>query len=82
MIKSNFQITTNEDSAIITHYFQNANTKYALPFEEDAIKILYGDDVVKTNVVEEPFVQYNLFPELLTVPFPAPENPKFTCFRR
>lgn len=78
MVKRNFQITTNNDSAIITHYFQNANTKYALPFEEDAIKILYGDDVVKTNVVEEPFVQYNLFPELLTVPFPAPENPKFT----
>lgn len=78
MIKSNFQITTNEDSAIITHYLQNANTKYALPFEEDALKILYGDDVVKQNVVEEPNVQYNLFPELLTVPFPAPENPKFT----
>lgn len=72
------QITTNNDSAIITHYLQNANTKYALPFEEDALKILYGDDVVKQNVVEEPNVQYNLFPELLTVPFPAPENPKFT----
>jgi DNA (cytosine-5)-methyltransferase 1 len=78
MIKRNFQITTNNDSAIITHYLQNANTKYALPFEEDALKILYGDDVVKQNVVEEPNVQYNLFPELLTVPFPAPENPKFT----
>lgn len=78
MVKRNFQITTNNDSAIITHYLQNANTKYALPFEEDALRILYSDIVVKQNVVEEPNVQYNLFPELLTVPFPAPENPKFT----
>lgn len=79
MIERNkFTISTDDNSAIITHYLQNVNTKYALPFEEDALKILYGDDVVKTNVVEEPFVQYNLFPELLSVPFPAPENPKFT----
>lgn len=78
MVKRNFQITTNNDSAIITHYLQNANTIYALPFEEDALKILYSDDVIKQNVVEDPVFQYNLFPELLTVPFPAPENPKFT----
>ncbi len=79
MVKHNkFTISTNDNSAIITHYLQNANTKHALPFEKDALKLLYGDDVVKQNVVEEPSPQYNLFPELLTVPFPAPENPKFT----
>lgn len=79
MIKSNFQITTNDDSAIITHYLQNANTKYALPFEKDALSILYGkDNEEERDVAAEPNSQYCLFPELLKVPFPAPNNPKFT----
>ena len=30
------------------------------------------------GVVKEPEIQYNLFPELFSVPFPAPKNPKFT----
>lgn len=79
MVKHNkFTISTDDNSAIITHYLQNVNTKYATPFEKDALKLLYSNDVVKQNVVEEPNLQYNLFPELLSVPFPAPENPKFT----
>lgn len=79
MIKRNIQITTTDDSAIITHYLQNANTKYALPFEEDALDLLYGkEDVEQSGMVKEPYPQYNLFPELFSVPFPAPENPKFT----
>lgn len=75
---SKIMISTDDDSAIITHYLQNANTKYALPFEKDAINILYGTDDEEETVVEEPDTQYNLFPELLTIPFPAPEKPKFT----
>lgn len=80
MIKrNNIQITTNDDSAIITHYLQNANTKYALPFEKDALSILYGkDNEEERDVVAEPNSQYCLFPELLKIPFPAPKNPKFT----
>ena len=79
MVKHNkFTISTDDNSAIITHYLQNVNTKYATPFEKDALKLIYSNDVVKQNVVEEPNLQYNLFPELLSVPFPAPENPKFT----
>lgn len=79
MIKSDFHITTNDDSAIITHYLQNANTKYALPFEKDALDLLYyKEDVEQSGMVKEPDPQYNLFPELFSVPFPAPENPKFT----
>lgn len=79
MTKTNIQITMTDDSAIITHYLQNANTKYALPFENDALDLLYGkDDVEQTGMVKEPDSQYNLFPELFSVPFPAPENPKFT----
>lgn len=79
MIKRNIQITTNDDSAIITHYLQNANTKYAVPFEKDALDLLYGkEDVKQSGMVKEPDPQYNLFPELFSVPFPAPKNPKFT----
>lgn len=76
---SNITITTDDNSAIITHYLQNANTKYALPFENDALSLLNNDDYKEhRNVVSEPDIQYNLFPELFSVPFPAPENPKFT----
>lgn len=79
MTKTNIQITTNDDSAIITHYLQNANTKYAVPFEKDALDLLYGkEDVKQSGMVKEPDPQYNLFPELFSVPFPAPEKPKFT----
>ena len=33
---------------------------------------------METNKVAEQSFQYGLFPELFTIPFPAPENPKFT----
>ena len=79
MLKYKEQILTNDESAIITHYLQNVNTKYALPFEKDALDLLYGkEDVELSGMVKEPDPQYNLFPELFSVPFPAPKNPKFT----
>ena len=80
MIERNkFTISTDDNSAIITHFLQNANTKYALPFEKDALDLLYyKEDVKQSGMVKEPDPQYNLFPELFSVPFPAPENPKFT----
>lgn len=78
-MKNDIQITSNEDSAIITHFFQNVNTKYALPFEKDALDLLYGkEEVEQAGTVNEQNPQYNLFPELFSVPFPAPEKPKFT----
>ena len=80
MVKHNkFTISTDDNSAIITHFLQNANTKYALPFEKDALDLLYGkEDVEQSGMVKEPDPQYNLFPELFSVPFPTPKNPKFT----
>lgn len=80
MVEHNkFTISTDDNSAIITHYLQNVNTKYALPFENDALDLLYGkEDVEYSGMVKEPDPQYNLFPELFSVPFPAPKNPKFT----
>ena len=80
MIERNkFTISTDDNSAIITHYLQNVNTKYSTPFEKDALDLLYyKEDVKQSGMVKEPDPQYNLFPELFSVPFPAPENPKFT----
>jgi len=78
-MKNDIQITSNDDSAIITHFFQNVNTKYALPFEKDALDLLYGkEEVEQAGTVNEQNPQYNLFPDLFSVPFPAPEKPKFT----
>ena len=79
MTEKKQKISINDESAIITHYLQNANTKYALPFEKDALTLLNGnEDKEGQDVVAEPNYQYNLFPELYKVPFPAPKNPKFT----
>ena len=74
-----FEIGLNEDSAIVTHYLQSMGTDYARVFENKATELLNDIDCdVDANVVCEPIVQYGLFPELNKVPFPAPENPKFT----
>ncbi|MBR4536455.1 MAG: DNA cytosine methyltransferase [Bacteroidales bacterium] len=78
-MRNKFNISLNDDSAIVTHYLQNKHSKYALSFEKDALFLLNNDNYKEQrNVVAEPDIQYNLFPELLSVPFRAPENPKFT----
>ncbi len=74
----NFKIELNEESAIVSHFFQNENTKYATPFEKTAMQILKIKKSSKNIQVADPSVSYGLFPELFSVPFPAPENPKFT----
>lgn len=73
-----FKIELNEESAIVSHFFQNENTKYATPFEKTAMQILKIKKSSKNIQVADPSVSYGLFPELFSVPFPAPENPKFT----
>lgn len=76
---ANITISTDDNSAIITHYLQNINTRYVLPFEKDAWALLYGTaEKEKKHTLENEVLQYNMFPELFSVPFPAPENPKFT----
>lgn len=73
------QITTNDDSAIITHYLQNKNSKYGIPFEKDALRLLNEEETTENNcIAAEPIAPYGLFPELFSVPFPAPKNPTFT----
>lgn len=75
--KSGFKIGFNDESAIVTHYLQNKDTKYEKTFEKDALHLL-GYDVASGIEMHEDQASYNLFPELFAVPFPAPKNPKFT----
>lgn len=76
--KTNFKIGLNEESAVVTHYLQNENTQYSKPFEKKALRFLGQSDISETNNVAEQSSQYGLFPELFSIPFPAPEKPKFT----
>ena len=75
-----FKIGFNDESAIVTHYLQNIDTEYAKPFEKDALRILGCATAENDNGydLQEPQATYCLFPELFSVPFPAPKNPKFT----
>lgn len=74
-----FKIGFNDESAIVTHYFNNIDTPFAKPFKNEARRLLGDDDSKDTGInVSEEFGSYNMFPELYKVPFPAPENPKFT----
>lgn len=74
---SGFKIGYNDESAIVTHYLQNKDTKYEKTFIKDALRLLGYKTKLGIDVHEEQ-ASYNLFPELFTVPFPAPKTPKFT----
>ena len=74
---SGFKIGYNDESAIVTHYLQNKDTKHEKTFVKDALRLL-GYKATSGIEVHEEQAAYNLFPELFSVPFPAPKNPKFT----
>lgn len=71
--------------AIVTHYLHNQGTPYEQPFSAKAnrfIDLWTNTDEVKQHfmgdvVCESPFQTY-LFKDVFDVPFPGPENPKFT----
>ena len=77
---SGFKIRLDTESAIVTHYLQNVDTKFEKPFAEKALRLLGYEDSEEDNgcLVSDHQASYNLFPELFSVPFPAPKNPKFT----
>lgn len=77
---NDFRIDLNDASAIVSHYFHCRNSKFKKTYKKEAENILgYNVSKAKHNcVVEESFADYNLFPELFTVPFPGPEAPTFT----
>jgi len=77
---SGFKIRMDDESAIVTHYLQNKDTKYEKPFAKEALRILGYEDsgVYSKSQVSDFHASYNLFPELFSIPFPGPQKPKFT----
>lgn len=69
--------------ASFTHYVYNHNNKSADSFKESAVDYLktllqeeYPDETITSKVTENA-LQYLLFNNSDTVPFPGPENPEF-----
>ena len=50
----------------------------AIPINEKMALFTHKKNKSNKSVASEPNVQYGLFSELFNVPFPTPENPKFT----
>lgn len=67
----------DEGTAIVTHFLQNEGTKFEMTYADKAYEILYPDEKSADKASDCNF-QYNIFPEIKNIPFPSPENPKFT----
>ncbi len=77
-MKQTYHFDLSENSSIVSHYLQNKGTKYDKTYSEDAKKLLGDKEKVKRRIAQEDPAQYCLFPEVFSVPFKAPEKPKFT----
>lgn len=79
VMATKFRIGIDEESAIVTHFLHNSDTKYAQSFAGRALELLGDNECqIEGDLACEPIVPYSLFPELNNVPFPSPEKPKFT----
>ena len=75
-----------EQMAVISHYLHNEGTPEAQTYRDRAEALISDICDVKFGrpkandgeAAEAPSRQYNLFPDLFSVPFPTPSNPKFT----
>jgi len=69
--------------AVITHYLHNKKTDFSANYQADAIKYindlfaLKNPEIKQTKQVIDQTIQ-ELFNEIINVPFPSPQNPKFT----
>lgn len=88
-IKLNGEISRNNQLAVLSHYLHN-NSKNHDSHKEEVIsairellerkkenKNIKITDEYATMVAEDP-VAYDLFPDFFNVPFPEPQEPKFT----
>lgn len=76
-------ISFEEQAAIITHYYSTKEHGYSKSYEikaksliDDLIDFKYSVPIDE-NVKDSP-MEYSLFKDTSSVPFPAPEKPKFT----
>ncbi len=69
-----------EEQATLSHWVHLANTRFARPYQKTAERLLPQNvrDALTSNYVAEGDPNQLLFPDLLDVPFPPPQNPKFT----
>lgn len=77
-MKQSYPFGLDANSAIVTHYLQNMDSKFAKTYQADALNLLIDEEPAENDVVAESPLQYNLFPEVFNIPFKAPKNPKFT----
>ena len=69
-----------EEQATLSHWVHLANTRFARPYQKTAERLLPQNvrDALTSNCVAEGDPNQLLFPDLLDVPFPPPQKPKFT----
>ena len=75
---ANSKITLDEKGAVITHYLQNQSSQYAYTFEDKALEYLSEDQERVPGMLCDAEYSYDLFPELLRIPFQCVPAPKFT----
>lgn len=74
--------SSDNRKAILTHYLHNIHNGVSKHYKIDALKIIdefvkYKNDCENTSIVSESALQHLLF-EVENVPFPTPDNYKFT----
>ena len=69
-----------EEQAALSHWVHLANTRFSRPYQKTAERLLPQNvrDALTSNCLAEGDPNQLLFPDLLDVPFPPPQNPKFT----
>lgn len=74
-------VESNNDKALLSHWLHNKGTSFAKNYESEAKGLLPKallEFLAKTETVCEFGAQQTFFPELFDIPFPPPQNPKFT----
>lgn len=71
-------LSFDEKGAVITHYLQNCHTPFARTFEDKALEYLGEGNEEVPGMLSDVDYSYDLFPELLSVPFACNSVPKFT----
>lgn len=80
--KFQIQFFNPENSAVVTHYLHNYRNGIKQYYEKDALNFInsyveYKTEIENSNIVAEQALQH-LLVEVENVPFPTPENYKFT----
>ncbi len=72
--------STSDDQAKLSHWIHLARTNFAKPYREAAEQLLPFElrDTIEAGCAAEDNPNQLLFPELLDIPFPPPEKPRFT----